>query len=70
MRMDLDAAALPNTAAAIGGDERIRLGQGRREPLKRHVRADEVAHAVLFLASDASSFTTGSLLMVGGGLSA
>lgn len=39
-------------------------------PLKRHVRAEEVARSVLFLASDASSFTTGSLLMVDGGLSA
>jgi len=39
-------------------------------PLHRHVRADEVARSVLFLASDASSFTTGSLLMVDGGLSA
>jgi len=39
-------------------------------PLKRHARAEEVARAVLFLASDASSFTTGSLLMVDGGLSA
>jgi NAD(P)-dependent dehydrogenase (short-subunit alcohol dehydrogenase family) len=39
-------------------------------PLRRHVRADEVARSVLFLASDASSFTTGSLLMVDGGLSA
>jgi NAD(P)-dependent dehydrogenase (short-subunit alcohol dehydrogenase family) len=39
-------------------------------PLGRHVRADEVARSVFFLASDASSFTTGSLLMVDGGLSA
>ena len=38
-------------------------------PLHRHVRADEVARSVLFLASDASSFTTGSLLMVDGGMS-
>jgi NAD(P)-dependent dehydrogenase (short-subunit alcohol dehydrogenase family) len=39
-------------------------------PLHRHVRAEEVARSVLYLASDASSFTTGSLLMVDGGLSA
>jgi NAD(P)-dependent dehydrogenase (short-subunit alcohol dehydrogenase family) len=39
-------------------------------PLRRHVRAEEVANSVLFLASEASSFTTGSLLMVDGGLSA
>jgi NAD(P)-dependent dehydrogenase (short-subunit alcohol dehydrogenase family) len=39
-------------------------------PLKRHVRADEVARSVLYLASDASSFTTGYRLMVDGGLSA
>ncbi len=38
-------------------------------PLRRHVRADEVTNSVLFLASDASSFTTGSLLLVDGGLS-
>ena len=38
-------------------------------PLRRHVRAEEVARSVLFLASNASSFTTGSLLMVDGGMS-
>jgi branched-chain amino acid transport system permease protein len=39
-------------------------------PLRRHADAEEVARSVLYLASDASSFTTGSLLMVDGGLSA
>lgn len=39
-------------------------------PLGRHGRAEEVAQAVIYLASDMSSFTTGSLLMVDGGMSA
>lgn len=38
-------------------------------PLRRHAGADEIARSALFLASAASSFTTGSVLMVDGGLS-
>jgi 2-keto-3-deoxy-L-fuconate dehydrogenase len=38
-----------------------------RHPLGRLGQADEVARAVLFLASDEASFTTGSCLMVDGG---
>lgn len=37
-------------------------------PLGRHGSADEVARAALFLASDQSSFTTASTLMVDGGM--
>ena len=39
-------------------------------PLGRHGRPAEIAEAALYLASDRSSFTTGSLLMADGGLSA
>ncbi len=39
-------------------------------PLGRHGGPDEIARAVLYLASDDSSFTTGSMLMVDGGMSA
>ncbi|MBN9371889.1 MAG: SDR family oxidoreductase [Hydrogenophaga sp.] len=37
--------------------------------LGRHATPPEIARSALYLASDMSSFTTGSLLMVDGGLS-
>jgi NAD(P)-dependent dehydrogenase (short-subunit alcohol dehydrogenase family) len=38
-------------------------------PLGRHGTPDEIAKSVLYLASDQSSFTSGSMLMVDGGMS-
>lgn len=38
-------------------------------PLHRHARPEEIAKSVLYLASDMSTFTTGSTLMVDGGAS-
>jgi 3alpha(or 20beta)-hydroxysteroid dehydrogenase len=38
-----------------------------RQPIKRMARAEEVANAVLFFASDESSYCTGSSLLVDGG---
>lgn len=37
-------------------------------PLGRHGSPDEIARSVLYLASDQSSFTTGTMLMVDGGM--
>jgi NAD(P)-dependent dehydrogenase (short-subunit alcohol dehydrogenase family) len=37
-------------------------------PLGRHARSEEIARAVLYLASDQSSFCTGSVLMADGGM--
>jgi len=39
-------------------------------PMGRHGTPEEMAQAVLFLASDMSSFTTGTMLMADGGMSA
>jgi NAD(P)-dependent dehydrogenase (short-subunit alcohol dehydrogenase family) len=39
-------------------------------PLGRHASPEEIARSVLFLASEQSSFMTGSLLVVDGGMSA
>jgi NAD(P)-dependent dehydrogenase (short-subunit alcohol dehydrogenase family) len=39
-------------------------------PLGRHATPEEIARSVLFLASEQSSFMTGSLLVVDGGMSA
>ncbi len=41
----------------------------RMIPLGRHGTPDEIAKSVLYLASDDSSFTTGAMLMVDGGMS-
>ena len=40
----------------------------RAVPLKREGRVEEVAHAVLFLASDEASYITGTEIVVDGGL--
>ena len=37
-------------------------------PLGRHAKAEEVARTVLFLASEQSAFTTGTVLMADGGM--
>ena len=54
--------------AAMGLDATAMLNQVI--PLGRHARPEEIAAMVLFLASDQSSFSTGSVFMADGGLSA
>jgi NAD(P)-dependent dehydrogenase (short-subunit alcohol dehydrogenase family) len=53
-------------SAALGRDATRLLNS--LIPLGRHARAEEIARTVLFLASDASSFSTGSVFMADGGM--
>jgi 3alpha(or 20beta)-hydroxysteroid dehydrogenase len=48
----------------------IRRGMSRMIPLGRYGEPDEIANAILFLASDAASFITGTAIPIDGGLKA
>jgi NAD(P)-dependent dehydrogenase (short-subunit alcohol dehydrogenase family) len=55
-------------ASAIVSNDVLVAEINRRTALGRVARPDEIAGAALYLASDASSFTTGEVIVVDGGL--
>ena len=64
---DTDTAMLRNEAQQLGETPDRFLTEAAKRPLGRVGRPEEVAQAVLYLASDASSFVTGTALVVDGG---
>jgi NAD(P)-dependent dehydrogenase (short-subunit alcohol dehydrogenase family) len=64
---DTDTAMLRDEARQLGqSDEQFLRGAADR-PLQRIGQPEDIAQAVLYLVSDASSFVTGTALVVDGG---
>jgi len=63
----IDTPMLRRSFARHIDPEPVREASRNRHAMKRFGRAEEVAEAALHLASDASSFTTGTLMVVDGG---
>jgi NAD(P)-dependent dehydrogenase (short-subunit alcohol dehydrogenase family) len=64
---DTDTAMLRNEAQQLGEPSDRFLAEAAHRPLGRVGKPEEIAQAALYLASDASSFVTGTALVVDGG---
>jgi NAD(P)-dependent dehydrogenase (short-subunit alcohol dehydrogenase family) len=70
MRVNAIAPGLVETrfASVIVSNPMLRDRVVQRTPLARHAQPEEIAGAAVYLLSDAASFTTGSVVVVDGGL--
>jgi NAD(P)-dependent dehydrogenase (short-subunit alcohol dehydrogenase family) len=64
---DTDTGMLRDEAQQLGEDSSRFLAESAKRPLGRVGTPEEIAQAALYLASDASSFVTGTALVVDGG---
>ena len=64
---DTDTPMLRDEARQLGETEDGFLAEAANRPLGRFAQPEEIAQAVLYLASDAASYVTGTALVVDGG---
>ncbi|MFE6997902.1 SDR family NAD(P)-dependent oxidoreductase [Microbacterium sp. NPDC057659] len=64
---DVDTGMLRDEAKQLGQDQAGFLAEAAERPLNRMGQPSEIAAAVVWLASDESSYVTGSALVVDGG---
>jgi 3-oxoacyl-[acyl-carrier protein] reductase len=68
IRVNILAPGFIETAFGEQADSAWHRDVAERTPLRRWGRPDDLAGAAVFLASDASSFITGQMIMVNGGM--